>query len=246
MTSNRCSKYASSRPRSWRPFVTIVIILSLILATNESARADEQDEGSMMTPLPTPRTDSDTSVEEALRARRSIRDFTGDAIRIDEIAQLLWAAQGITDEEGKRTSPSAGATYPLVVYLAAGNVDGVDAGIYAYRPDSHTLELVAEGDVRRDLTRAALSQSVVSKGAAVIVIAAVYDRTTRKYGSRGRRYVHMEAGHAAENVYLQAAALGLGTVVVGAFDDDNVQRVMRLNRNEKPLYLMPIGKPLRL
>lgn len=191
--------------------------------------------------LPPPRTDSDTSVEQALKARRSIRDYSRKKIKLEEIAQLLWAAQGITDREGMRTAPSAGATYPLEVYLVASRVEGLSEGIYKYRPASHDLLRVAEGSFRRELAGAALGQRVVSNGAAVIVLAAIYERTTRKYGRRGDRYVHMEAGHAAENVYLQAVSLNIGTVVVGAFDDGRVKRILQMKTDEEPLCLMPVG-----
>jgi SagB-type dehydrogenase family enzyme len=160
------------------------------------------------------------------------------------LAQLLWAAQGITGPEGLRTAPSAGALYPLEVDVAIGEVGGLPSGIYRYSPDRHELVLVKEGDRRRELRAAALGQDYVEAGAAVITLAAVYGRTTEKYGERGIRYVHMEVGHAAENVWLQATALGLGAVAVGAFDDGPVKRILGLARDEEPLCLIPVGHPL--
>ncbi len=192
--------------------------------------------------LPEPAYDSGISVEKALLERRSIRDYSQGALTLKQVGQLLWAAQGVTDSDGKRTAPSAGALYPLEVYAVIGNVEGVAPGVYKYRPDSHTMVKVLDGDRRKALSQAALNQGSVSQGAIDIIITAVYERTTGKYGERGMRYVHMEAGHAAQNIYLQAVALKLGTVTIGAFDDDSVKRVLGLPDNEESLYIMPVGK----
>lgn len=192
--------------------------------------------------LPRPRLRSETSLEEALVKRRSVREFSKEPLSLAAIGQLLWAAQGITDKEGKRTAPSAGALYPLEVYLVCHAVENVAAGVYQYRPSAHTLEPVTLGDKRRLLAAAAGMQSSVNQGAAILVIAADYTRTSKKYGDRATRYVHMEAGHAAQNVCLQATALNLGTVVVGAFNDLLVRQVLSLPDHEQPLYLMPVGK----
>jgi len=192
--------------------------------------------------LPEPRYDSDVSVEEALLRRRSVREYTGEPLFLQEVSQLLWAAQGITDPRGFRTAPSAGGLYPLEVYLVAGEVENLDAGVYKYRSQEHELVKLLTGDKRQELCTAALEQDWVKKGAAVIVIMAVYARTTLKYGDRGIRYVHMEAGHAAQNVCLQATAFGLGTVTVGAFYDDQVREVLGAPENEEPLYVMPVGR----
>lgn len=193
--------------------------------------------------LPPPRLKSDVSVEEALLYRRSHRSFAPSPLSLQEVAQLLWAAQGVTDKaSGFRTAPSAGALYPLEVYFVAGQVEGLLPGVYRYLPEEHALCEVLQGDRREELFRVALLQRWVKEAPGVLVFTAIYERTTRKYGERGIRYVHMEAGHAAQNVYLQAEALGLGTVVVGAFEDSGVQKVLGLPGNERPLYLMPVGK----
>ncbi len=194
--------------------------------------------------LPEPRYDSSTSVEEALFKRRSIRDYKEGSLKLAEISQLLWAAQGITDPRGLRTAPSAGALYPLEIYVIAGNVDGLLYGIYKYKPHKHELERVVKGDKRIELCNAALGQPPVRNAAAVIVISAIYERTTVKYGERGIRYVHMEAGHAAQNVYLQTVSLNLGTLVIGAFNDDGVKKIMKMADREQPLYIMPVS-PLK-
>jgi len=191
--------------------------------------------------LPRPRYQSQTSIEQALSRRRSVRDFRDRPLVLSELSQFLWAAQGITHRSGYRAAPSAGALYPLDVYVLAGNINGIDVGTYKYLPHEHSLLHDASGDKRMALRQAALDQPAVSGAAAVFVICAVYERTTGTYGKRGNRYVHMEAGHAAQNVYLQAVALQLGTVVLGAFDDEQVKEVLTL-REEQPLYLMPVGK----
>jgi SagB-type dehydrogenase family enzyme len=192
--------------------------------------------------LPEPQYDSDVSIEESLRQRRSVRNYTGEPLTLKELGQLLWAAQGITDPVGFRTAPSAGGLYPLEVYAVVGNVAGLNPGVYHYVPDGHQVIKTVDGDIRDKLCDAALGQEWVREAAVVFVFAAVYERTTGKYGDRGIRYVHMEAGHAAENLCLQATALGLGPVTVGAFHDDQVSRTLNLPEAEKPLYVIPVGR----
>jgi len=192
--------------------------------------------------LPEPRHDSGVSIEETLLKRRSVRDYTGECLNLQEVSQLLWAAQGTTDPRGFRTAPSAGATYPLETYILVGDVEDLTEGVYRYIPAKHKLVKVLDGDWRAQLAGAALGQSSVKEGAVNIVFTAIYERTTQKYSDRGIRYVHMEVGHAAQNVYLQAVALGLGTVVIGAFHDDQVQEILKLPQNEQPLYIMPVGR----
>ena len=201
-------------------------------------------------PLPEARMGSDISVEEAIGRRRSVRSFTREPISMNELSQLLWAAQGITDKvRGFRAAPSAGALYPLKLYVVAGEGGVVKAdetylkaGVYSYRPEDHSLILLFEDDLRGELAGAAYNQMFVAEAPVVIVFTAIYQRTTGKYGERGVRYVHMEAGHAAENLCLQCVALDLGTVTVGAFDDGRVKELLRL-AEESPLYVMPVGHP---
>ena len=192
--------------------------------------------------LPPPRPASAVSVEEALASRRSDRHFADTPLTLADAAQLLWAAQGITRAEGLRTAPSAGALYPLEIYLVAGAVVTVPAGVYRYLPAHHRLERTVSGDPRRELASAAFHQNWIAEAPAMIVIAAVVRRTRLKYGERGERYVPIEAGHAAQNVCLQAVALGLGTTLVGAFADAEVKRLLGLTE-EEPLLLVPVGKP---
>ena len=193
--------------------------------------------------LPEPKYDSSASIEQALLERRSVRAYKDEPLTLTEVAQLLWSAQGITgSKRGFRTAPSAGALFPLEVYVVIGNVEGIAEGVYKYKPHKHELVKVRSGDVRDKLAAAALGQTCVREGAIVIVFSAVYERTTQKYGDRGVRYVHMEAGHAAQNVCLQAVSLNLGTVVVGAFRDDEVSKILNLPDEERPLYILPVGK----
>ena len=192
--------------------------------------------------LPEPRYDSDVSLEQTLLQRRSIRDYTNESLSLQQVSQLLWAAQGITDPRVLRAAPSAGALYPLEVYVVAGNVQSLSPGVYRYEPGEHQLFKTIDGDELASLADAALGQGSIKEGAIDIVFTAIYERTTQKYGERGIRYVHMEAGHAAQNVYLQAVALNLGTVVIGAFHDDQVREILSLPQPEQPLYIMPVGK----
>jgi SagB-type dehydrogenase family enzyme len=192
--------------------------------------------------LPEPRYDGDMSVEHALRVRRSVRSYNVDPLKLSEISQILWSAQGITHPRGLRTVPSAGALYPLELYVVAGNIKSLSPAIYRYKPDSHLLLMIISGDRRSELSRAALRQSAIRKAPAVLLICAVYERTTAKYGQRSMRYVHMEVGHVAQNACLQAIALGLNTVVIGAFRDAQVKMIANLAVEEQPLYFVPVGR----
>lgn len=230
--------------------ITIIIISGAIIfelledeIEEEMPVTIEKELYEVIVDLPVPAKDSETSIEEALLRRRSVRDYTGEPLTLSEVSQLLWAAQGITAPAwGGRTAPSAGATYPLEVYLVVGDVKNLPVGVYRYEPEGHRLVRVLESDKRVELSRAALGQAWVREGAVSIVFSAVYERTTRRYGDRGIRYVHMEVGHAGQNVHLQAVSLNLGTVVVGAFHDEEVKRVLNLPDDEQPLYIMPVGR----
>ncbi len=189
-------------------------------------------------PLPEPMTSGTVSLETALQNRRSRRDFTSQELNPSEISQLLWAAQGITDPRGFRTAPSAGALYPLELYTVTAD------GVFHYLPQEHALEVIKGGNLRAPLHDAALGQDPVMEAPFVMVITAVYERTQVKYGPElSPRYVHLEAGHAAQNVLLQAAALDLGAVPIGAFYDAEVQAILGLPEDHEPLYLIPIGHP---
>ncbi len=199
-----------------------------------------QQNGNMID-LPDPIKDGKISIEKALTLRRSIRSYTDEPLELDDLAQLLWSAQGITNEQGFRTAPSAGATFPLDMFVFVNDVETLGTGIYHYHPHEHQLELLREEDVSSPLFRACLSQSMILDGAVVLIFAAVFERTTDRYGERGERYVHNEIGHASQNVHLQAAALDLGTVVIGAYRDDEVEEILQLGEQYSVLYLMPVG-----
>lgn len=192
--------------------------------------------------LPRPRMEGTVSIEEVLRRRRSTRSFPDKPLSIQEVSQCLWAAQGVTGSFNERTAPSAGATFPLEMYLVAGHVEDLPAGVYKYRCRAHQMRRVCEGDRRADLAKASLDQDCIRRCAAAVVLSAVYQRTVKEYGERGVQYVHMEAGHVGQNLHLQAAALGLGTVMVGAFHDDRVAALLELPDDEAPVYVMPLGR----
>ncbi len=200
----------------------------------------EMPKGDSVVKLPLPDTIGRVTVEQALFRRRSVRSYQNEPLTLIEVGQLLWAAQGKTGKLYGRTAPSAGATYPFEVYLVAGKVNGLDSGVYHYLVEEHALKLVRSGDMRDELAGAALGQTCIKAAPAVLVLCAEYQRTTARYGERGVRYVHMEAGHIGQNVHLECVAQGLGTVMVGAFHDERVKRV--IGTNFEPLYIIPVGR----
>ena len=192
--------------------------------------------------LPEPVQDGELSLEEALWARRSVRTYAPSSVSLAQLGQLLWAAQGVTHPRGLRTAPSAGALYPLELYAVVERVEGLAPGLYRYAPGKHGLQLVRQGSFGSALADASLGQSWVREAAVNLVFAAAFERTTGHYGHRGRQYVYIEVGHAAQNVYLQAPALGLGTVAVGAFDDGEVRQLLGLEAGQEPVYIMSVGR----
>jgi len=188
--------------------------------------------------LPSPELEGELSLEEVLAERRSVREYGQQALSLGEIGQLLWAAQGITSDGGYRTAPSAGALYPLEIYVAT------DQGLYHYDPHGHQIERRWLAQWRAALCLAALSQEPVCQAPAVFVITSVLGRTAQKYGERAERYVHLEAGHAAQNMLLQAVSLGLGAVPIGAFHDDEVTTALELPADQAPLYLIAVGREM--
>jgi SagB-type dehydrogenase family enzyme len=194
--------------------------------------------------LPAPQRTGGFALEKAFAARRSVREFAAAPLRLEEIAQLLWAAQGVSAPEGERTAPSAGALFPLEIHVAAGRVERLPPGAYRYDAAAHRLVRTADQDLRAALAGAAFAQSWLREAPAILVLTGVVRRSAAKYGRRAERYVHLEAGHAAQNALLQAVALRLGATVVGAFDDEGVRGVLGLEPEERPLYLIPVGRPL--
>jgi len=230
--------------RNYRYYLATLAILLVTLGgcPQPATTPTPSQEQAEVINLPEPQYDSDVSIEQSLLERRSIRSYSGQPLTLQELSQLLWAAQGLTDPGGFRTAPSAGGLYPLELYLVAGDVTDLTAGVYRYQPDGHQLAKTLDGDKRAELAEAALGQEWVKEGAVSIVFTAVYERTTVKYGDRGVRYVHIEAGHAAQNLCLQATALGLGAVTVGAFHDEEVSQLLNLPADERPLYVIPVGR----
>ncbi|MBD3243584.1 MAG: SagB/ThcOx family dehydrogenase [Chitinivibrionales bacterium] len=200
-----------------------------------AAEGDDMDNRTMQLPSFAAGT---TSVGTAIMRRRSVREFADTPLTREQLGSLLFAAQGITDtSRGYRAAPSAGATYPLEIYVVS------HEGVYRYRPSEHAIQQVSDTDRRRELSEACLGQRWVAQAPANLVIVALPERTTARYKERGERYVHMEAGHAAQNVHLTAVALGLGSVPVGAFDDSEVVNVVECGDEALPLYVIPVGVP---
>lgn len=191
--------------------------------------------------LPEPDAAGKSHIEELIAKRRSLREYADRELSEPLISRFLWATQGTSSQKGLRTVPSAGALYPLEVHIVIGKGSGLEAGVYRYIAEEHSLIQEIPGDMRQKLSEAALSQSMVKNAPVSLVIAAVYPRITSKYGKRGLRYAHMEAGHAAQNIYLLGVELGIGTCAVGAFEDEEVKKVLKMPANEDPLYIMPLG-----
>jgi len=210
-------------------FIVVIIMLSINLVFGEKMNEKE------IIILPTPDTKGRIPLESTILKRRSIRSFTTQALTLNQVGQLLWAAQGTTCKREFRAVPSAGALYPLEIYVAK------EDGLFHYITKGHRLKKVSDRDLRKSLQSASLSQSCVGKTGIDIIICAVYERVTSKYGRRGIRYTDIEAGHAAQNIHLQAVALGLGSVSIGAFNDKAVSDVLSLPKDEVPVYIIPVG-----
>ena len=211
-------------------YILLAIVSTLCLAKLEESHAATID-------LPEPRLKSDVSIEETLAKRRSIREFTAEKLSMEEIGQLLWAAQGITEPtHGYRTAPSAGATYPLEIYVVTPD------GFHQYVPQGHKLRQLGPEDLRPRLARGAGGQKTVGEAGAVFVITAVYERTANKYRTHAARYVHLEAGHVAQNILLQSVALGLGCVPIGGGNYKRVIETLSLPSDHEPVYIVSVGK----
>ena len=236
-------------------YLSLFILSSLTACQNSQKEEQGQSklikiEGSQLTyALPSPQTDGTVSVERALENRRSRRDFIDKAISTEELSQILWAAYGVTSPKdnsalrgGLRTAPSAGAIYPFEIYVIIGKVKDIEAGVYKYIAKEHKIIRTINKDLREELCAAALGQEFIKKAPVTIFYSAIYSRMTQRYGDRGgERYVCMDLGHSAQNIYLQAEALNLGTCAIGAFVDSKVAEVLQLTEEEEPLYIMPIG-----
>lgn len=230
------SQFPNVPPGEWVLLAAAAIVVA-IAVTRESVDRT-------LVELPKPRLSGAVSVEQAIAERRSLRSFHERALSLELVSQILWAAQGVSSSDGKRTVPSAGGLLPLEIYLLAGSIEELEAGLYRYEPALHVLRLVSPGDRRVQLATISHEQMWMAAAPAAILVAAVYERTTGKFGAEARKYVDMEVGHVGQNVHLEACALGLGTVVVAAFDPAEVSRLLDLPNGETPLYVMPIGHPI--
>jgi SagB-type dehydrogenase family enzyme len=193
--------------------------------------------------LPPPTHQGKMSVEEALKRRRTVRAFASRGLTLAQVSQLLWGTEGLSDPRGYRTAPSAGATYPMEIYLVVGErgVAELGPGLYHYRPEAHALELSQRGDFRALVARAALHQTWMAEAPVMVVFAAEFRRCTARYGERGIMYTHMEAGAASQNLFLQAEALGLAAGIVGAFQERVLRQGLGLPPEHVPLLVMPVG-----
>ena len=218
--------------------VLLVACMGVVLFGLAAGAASARKRGGKMIELPDPSKGGKVSLEQAIAKRRSVRRFSGEALSLEQLGQLAWAAQGITlPERGFRAAPSAGALYPLELYFVT------PEAVYHYVPLGHRFEVHREGDMRRSLSEAALMQAFIAEAPLSIVVTAVFERTARKYGKRAGRYVYMEMGHVGQNVLLEAIALGLGAVPVGAFEDARVSRALSLPRDHDPGYIITVGRP---
>jgi SagB-type dehydrogenase family enzyme len=194
--------------------------------------------------LPVPILDGDVSLERAIHKRRTIRSFDDKVLTLNQLSQLLWAAQGITEPGGfKRSAPSAGALYPIDIYAVVGSnsIAGLEPGVYHYEPSNHSISLFRKDDMRKDVANASLSQMWMAHTPLNLIITAEYSRIMGKYGHRGIRYAMIEAGHIGQNIFLQAQAMGLAAGIVGAFEDEKVIKVMGIKETHEPLLVMPVG-----
>jgi SagB-type dehydrogenase family enzyme len=218
----------------------LLFFICLTAATSRLGRAEEKG----LLRLPKPAYEGKVSVEAAIKSRRTIRAFRAKGLSLDQFSQLLWAAQGMTDErQGLRSAPSGGALYPLDVYAVVGDggVASLESGAYHYGPAGHGVRMIRKGDQRNEVASASLWQMWMAKAPVIFVITSEYERITRKYGKRGIRYAQIEVGHVGQNIFLQAGALGLGAGIVGAFHDDAVAKAIGAPKTHRPLIIMPVG-----
>lgn len=210
-----------------------LVVAVIIISSQNFIYGDEMNEQEII--LPAPDTTGSVALETAISDRRSVRAYSDKRLNLKQISQLLWAAQGITDKRGYRAAPSAGALYPLELYIT------YEDGLYHYIPAGHKLKKLSDNDLRQKLQTASFFQSSVGNAAIDIIICAAYERVTSKYGERGLRYTDIEVGHAAQNIHLEAVALGLASVPIGAFNDGEVAKALSLPEDEIPLYIIPVG-----
>ena len=214
--------------------LAILMLLSLCLM-DPSALAQGKRSGEAFK-LPPPRYESEVSIEKALLERRSIRSYKEEPLTLNDLSQVLWAAQGITEpKKGLRAAPSPRAVYLLEIYVLPGNVTDLPMGTYRYEPQGHELVKTADGNKKAELFQAA-GQAPIKNAPLALVITGLSEKT------QNPAWMYLEAGHAAENVYLQSVSLKLGTVAMAGFKEDEVRKVLNLPEKERVIYIMPIGK----
>jgi len=220
----------------------IIILLGILIFLHyQKSQLKVMDNNLTIIQLAEPKRRGEISFEETINQRRSVREYKDEPLTFSEVSQLLWSAQGL-NQKGSRVVPSAGALYPIEVYVVVKNVEGLASGVYHYLPESHSIEIYLQKEISQKLADIALGQEHVLEAPVNIIISGVFSRTTNKYGQRGIQYVYQESGHAAQNVYLQAESLGLGTVVVGAFNQSGIDQLFNFKEDQKVLYIMPLGK----
>jgi len=227
----------------------ILLLFFLFLNIQVSAAISQQNkENSTEIKLPAVQLPSSKPLVKTIQQRHSWRRFKNIPLKEDQISLILWAATGKRIDAltaATRTIPSAGATYPLEVFLLVGRqgVSGLNPGFYQYIVDNHSLISVSNEDLRQELANSCLGQDFIKEAPVSLIIAVVYNRTTSRYQERGVRYVHIEVGHSCQNIYLIVQDLGLATVEVGAFDDQRLKNLLKLRKEIEPLIIMPIGYP---
>ena len=220
----------------------VISIITLMIISNCFGPENNTNDNMETISLPEPSLEGDISLEKTLKDRRSVRSYSDKTISAGIISQLAWAAQGISDRVNNfRTAPSAGATYPIELYFVVSDGHEPGEGVYRYDPGDHALDRVHSQDMRRDIYQMSLQQDPIIDAPVVLVITGVLERTAQRYGERAERFMYMEAGHVSQNIYLQSTALELGTVAIGAFDDEGIMELMELEDGEYPLYIMPVG-----
>ncbi len=217
--------------------------LSWMMLSCSAAGAAETPEDDGTVALPAADRVGGMTVEQALDRRRSVRAYAAGSLSLQEVGQLAWAAQGVTDREsGYRAAPSAGATFPIEIDVLVHGVEPLADGIYRYLPDTHALRRRSVGDYRPAAYETTFDQSMVRDAPVVMVISSIVTRTEQRFGELAGHLVDIEVGHVAQNVYLQAEALGLGTVAIAAFREEAMAAALELRDGERPLYLLPVGR----
>jgi SagB-type dehydrogenase family enzyme len=219
-------------------FALTVSLLAPACHTARIERSAQAAENAVV--LPPPRTDGKTAVEKALKERRSLRNPAATPLTLDDVGQLCWAAQGITDDQGHRTASSAFAAYPLELYVMAGNVTGLAPGLYHYQPAKHSLSLIEAGDRRADFDAKAVGQGWVATAPAIFVLSGVVEKMT-KMKERGVQFMYIEVGLAAQSFFLEATANGLGSTFVGGFRPPDARVALGLAMREEVLAVLPVG-----